>query len=70
MARPRKAPEARRTYLVRVYLTDDEADTAYRAAFRAGRDSLSEHVRTLLGLPSLPSRKTTTSSGTRRLALP
>jgi hypothetical protein len=70
MARPRKAPDARRSYLVRVYMTDAEADVAYCAAYRAGRDSLSEHVRALLGLPSLPSRKTTTSSGTRRLALP
>jgi hypothetical protein len=69
MARPRKAPEARRTYKLIVYLSTDEADEAFRAALKLGRD-LSEHARALLTGSGSTGRKTTTSSGTARPALP
>lgn len=69
MARPRKAPEARRTYKLIVYLSTDEADAAFRAAIRVGLD-LSEHVRALLAGDGSTGRKTTTHSVRHPRALP
>ncbi len=70
MARPRLAPDVRRSYRLEVYLSTTEVDALYRLALRNGQD-LSAYVRgQLITLARSEGHKTPTPSVARRRALP